>query len=221
MTTRKGGGGGEGGRAGGEERGITASIERGEKRREKREERREHKHDGATEQTNNFPRCSISAPAIIPRRLLLPRFHLGVLASVEKDLVPLVLRRPGGPLGPVVAAGVGKDVSVRVEVAARDRDRPLRLHKLLQPLPTILVPEVVRPVRPRRGERAVDRVERNAVDRVHVIGTLGRLLPPPSWHAVALERKILGRFIVLNVPGGGMDATREREREELETCSGL
>lgn len=70
------------------------------------------------------------------------------------------------PLGPVVADGVGKDVTRLVEGGRGDAAADLRV--ALEAVLGVLVPEVERAVATGRAEGAVDRVERDVVDRVDI-----------------------------------------------------
>jgi hypothetical protein len=74
-------------------------------------------------------------------------------------------------LAPVVADGVGKDVARLVEGGGRDgpADGGIALEAVLG----VLVPEVEGSIRTGSAEGAVDRVERDVVDRVDVRDVVG------------------------------------------------
>lgn len=69
-------------------------------------------------------------------------------------------------LGPVIAHRVRKDVAVAVEVGGRDGRAHVGV--ALEAVLGVLVPEVESPVRAGCREGAVNRVEGDVVDRVHV-----------------------------------------------------
>lgn len=85
---------------------------------------------------------------------------------MQHHLDGVVLRVVLETLAPVVANGVGKDASRLVE--RRGRDAATHVGVALETVLGILVPEVERAVRSRRAKGAVNRVERNVVDGVHV-----------------------------------------------------
>eukprot|EP00327_Prymnesium_parvum_P045736 CAMPEP_0205865414 /NCGR_PEP_ID=MMETSP1083-20121108/7874_1 /ASSEMBLY_ACC=CAM_ASM_000430 /TAXON_ID=97485 /ORGANISM="Prymnesium parvum, Strain Texoma1" /LENGTH=234 /DNA_ID=CAMNT_0053227351 /DNA_START=252 /DNA_END=954 /DNA_ORIENTATION=+ len=94
-----------------------------------------------------------------------------------------------GALGPVVRHCVREDGAVAVERADGDGHR--RLVERLEPLPRVLVPEVVRAVGAGGGERAEGGVEGDAVDGVDVLVL-----------AVALEGEVLGAVVLVDVVDG-------------------
>lgn len=85
---------------------------------------------------------------------------------MQHHLDGVILRVVLEALAPVVANGVGKDASRLVE--RRGRDAAAHVGVALETVLGILVPEVERAVRSRRAKGAVNRVERNVVDGVHV-----------------------------------------------------
>ena len=96
----------------------------------------------------------------------LPRLQI-LKARSDKDVVLLLGVVELVALGPVVAHGVGKDLSVLVDGALGDG----LLARLggLELGPGVLVPEGVAPVRADSGQGAVHRVESNVVHGVDVL----------------------------------------------------
>ena len=85
---------------------------------------------------------------------------------MQKDLVGRVGRPELAALGPVVRAGIGKDVALGIEGGARYL--PVDGRKSLETLLVVLVPKVDHPV-PTDGGKGPVRMEGDGVDAVHVL----------------------------------------------------
>jgi hypothetical protein len=100
------------------------------------------------------------------RRILRPWLALVSLHRVQHDLVRVVLLIEAVALAPVVADGIGEDVAVPVEICRTDGSSDLWIS--LQPVFSILVPEVEGAVRACSAKCAVLWMKRDSVDTVDV-----------------------------------------------------
>ena len=129
--------------------------------------------------------------------------------GMQHDLVGRLRRVEAVSFTPIVAHGVGENVACSVKVSGTDG--PADFGITLQTVFGIFVPEMEGAVGAGGAEGAVDGMEVDGVDRVHVarVAVVGRGL------AVAFEAEIVALVFVLDVLHGAaaFDAT------DCETCA--